>query len=159
MRQPPPPLREPTLATGLVYRTRWARSRRMRSAARSRKTVLPQRNCRRTKAGSATYTRSTRLPDSRPATEPDGQVQQVCVKIGTAEWQDSVNNPERFSQGGYLGNSVKTVFRPDDDLPAGSVTAVFRCLDEGISSSSPEVSCVFTVLASPFESITEHETK
>ena len=81
------------------------------------------------------------------------------MKIGAAEWQDSVNNPERFSQGGYLGNGVKTVFRSDDMLSPGSVPAVFRCLDEGIGSSSSEVNCAFTVLASPFEAITENESK
>ncbi|MGI6497240.1 MAG: hypothetical protein ACOX0U_00075 [Oscillospiraceae bacterium] len=110
------------------------------------------------KTGSATYNAKPRFLITT-GTEPDGQTQKVCVKIGTDEWQDSVNNPERFSQSGYLGNSVKIIFRADDDLPAGSVTAVFRCLDEGIASSSSEVICNFTVLAPPFQTITENETK
>lgn len=110
------------------------------------------------KAGSAAYNTKPRFL-IMTGTEPDGQAQKLCVKIGTAEWQDSVNNPERFSQGGYLGNGVKTVFRSDDDLSTGSITAVFRGMDEGVASTSPEVSCTFTLLASPFESITENETK
>ncbi|MGI6316165.1 MAG: hypothetical protein ACOX17_05750 [Christensenellales bacterium] len=110
------------------------------------------------KAGGATYNARPRFLITT-GMEPDGQVQQVCIKIGADEWQDSVNNPERFSQGGYLGNGVKTVFRSETDLPTGSVTAVFKCVDEGIASSSPEVNCNFTVLASPFETITENETK
>jgi hypothetical protein len=110
------------------------------------------------KAGGATYNANPRFLITT-GTEPDGQAQKACVKIGADEWQDSVNNPERFSQGGYLGNGVKTIFCSETDLPTGSFTAVFKCLDEDIGSSSPEVSCVFTVLASPFESIIENETK
>lgn len=110
------------------------------------------------KAGSATYNVNPRFLITT-GTEPDGQTQKVLVKIGADAWQDSVDNPECFSQSGYLGNGVKTIFRSVTDLPIGNVTTVFKCVDEGVASSSPEVSYTFTLLDSPFESITGNETK
>lgn len=61
------------------------------------------------KAGSTTYNPLPRFLITT-GIEPDGQTQKVCVKIGAADWQDSVMNPELFSQSGYLGNGTKTAF-------------------------------------------------
>ncbi len=108
------------------------------------------------KAGSATYNPTPRFLITANA-EPDGQTQKVCVKIGAADWQDSVNNPTLFSQSGYLGNGVKTVFKAAP-LSAGSISVAFHCLDNGIEAASPEVSRTFTVLPSPFETIVANET-
>ena len=108
------------------------------------------------KAGSATYNPTPRFLITANA-EPDGQTQKVCVKIGAADWQDSVNNPTQFSQSGYLGNGVKTVFK-STPLSVGSTSVTFRCLDNGIESASPEVSRTFAVLQSPFETIIANET-
>lgn len=109
-------------------------------------------------AGSATFNTRPRFLITT-GMEQDGQSQNVCVKIDASEWRDSTNNPECFSRGGYLGSGVRTVFCSDNDLSAGSITAVFRSVDEGIASSSPEVTRIFTVLDSPFVTITENETK
>jgi hypothetical protein len=81
----------------------------------------------------------------------------VEVKIDTGAWINSVDNPERFSTGGYLGNGIKTVFQPQT-LAAGSHSITIRCLDSDTESASPEVTHAFTVLASPFETITANET-
>ena len=89
--------------------------------------------------------------------EPDGQSQIVEVKIDMGVWINSVDNPERFSTSGYLGNGVKTVYQAET-LAAGSHTITIRCLDSDIESASPEVGRTFTVLATPFETITANET-
>ena len=109
------------------------------------------------KAGSATYNPMPRFLITT-GTEPDGQAQKVGVRIGTGDWQDSAANPELFSQNGYLGSGIKTVFQADTALPEGSVTVFFRCLDEIIGSSSPEVTCTITVLTSPFDEIIANMT-
>lgn len=70
---------------------------------------------------------------------------------------NSVDNPEMFSISGYLGNGVKTIYRPEP-LTAGSHTVTVRCLDSDIESSSPEVVRNFTVLPPPFTTITANET-
>lgn len=89
--------------------------------------------------------------------EPDGQSQIVEVKIDTGAWINSVDNPERFSTSGYLGNRVKTVYQAET-LAAGSHSITIRCLDSDIESASPEVVRTFTVLPTPFETITANET-
>ena len=89
--------------------------------------------------------------------EPDGQSQMVEVKIDAGAWINSVDNPERFSTGGYLGNGVKTVFQPET-LASGSHSVTIRCLDSDTASASPEVTRAFTVLPTPFETITANET-
>jgi hypothetical protein len=89
--------------------------------------------------------------------EPDGQTQIVEVKIDTGVWFNSVDNPEMFSTSGYLGNGVKTVYQAAT-LAAGNHTVTLRCIDSDIESSSPEVVRAFTVLPSPFETITANET-
>lgn len=89
--------------------------------------------------------------------EPDGQLQIVEVKIDTGAWFNSVDNPERFSTNGYLGNGVKTVYQAET-LAAGSHSITIRCLDSDIESASPEVVRTFTILTTPFETITANET-
>lgn len=89
--------------------------------------------------------------------EPDGQSQIVEVKIDTGAWINSVDNPERFSMSGYLGNGVKTVFQAET-LAVGSHSITIRCLDSDIESASPQVIRTFTVLPTPFETITANET-
>jgi hypothetical protein len=89
--------------------------------------------------------------------EPDGQTQIVEVKIDAEAWVNSVDNPEMFSISGYLGNGVKTVYQAPA-LTIGTHTVTVRCLDSDIGSSSPEVVLTFTVLPSPFETITANET-
>lgn len=89
--------------------------------------------------------------------EPDGQSQIVEVKIDTGAWINSVDNPEQFSTSGYLGNGVKTVYQAET-LAAGSHSITIRCLDSDIESASPEVVRTFTILTTPFETITANET-
>lgn len=89
--------------------------------------------------------------------EPDGQPQIVEVRIDSGPWQNSVDNPERFSISGYLGNGVRTVYQAEP-LSVGSHTVTFRCLDSDIESASTEVVRTFTILALPFEIITANVT-
>lgn len=89
--------------------------------------------------------------------EPDGQSQIVEVKIDAGAWVNSVDNPERFSMSGYLGNGAKTIYHAET-LEAGNHTITIRCLDSDIESASPEVVRTFTVLPTPFETITANET-
>lgn len=89
--------------------------------------------------------------------EPDGQTQVVEVKIDTGAWINSVDNPEMFSISGYLGNGVKTVYQ-SATLAAGRHTVTLRCLDSDIESASPEVVRTFTVLPTPFETVTANVT-
>ena len=89
--------------------------------------------------------------------EPDGQTQIVEVKIDAEAWVNSVDNPEMFSVSGYLDNGVKTVYQAPA-LTIGTHTVTVRCLDSDIGSSSPEVVRTFTVLPSPFETVTANET-
>ena len=89
--------------------------------------------------------------------EPDGQTQIVEVKIDTGAWVNSVDNSEMFSVSGYLGNGVKTMYQAPA-LTIGTHTVTVRCLDSDIGSSSPEVVRTFTVLPSPFETVTANET-
>jgi len=89
--------------------------------------------------------------------EPDGQSQIVEVKIDTGTWINSVDNPERFSTNGYLGNGIKTIYEALT-LAAGVHTVTFRCRDSDIGSASPEVVRTFTVLPVPFEVITANQT-
>ncbi|MFT9056510.1 MAG: hypothetical protein ABF449_07780, partial [Ethanoligenens sp.] len=89
--------------------------------------------------------------------EPDGQSQMVEVKINAGAWINSVDNPERFSAGSYLGNGVKTVFQPEA-LATGNHSITIRCLDSDTESASLEVTRTFTVLPTPYETITANET-
>lgn len=89
--------------------------------------------------------------------EPDGQTQIVEVKIDSGPWHNSVDNPEKFSISGYLGNGVKTVYQAEP-LFVGNHTVTFRCLDSDIESASAEVVRTFTVLELPFEIITVNVT-
>lgn len=107
-------------------------------------------------SGSSSYNTTPRFMITT-GIEPDGQSQIVEVKIDTGAWLNSVNNPERFSTSGYLGNGVKTVYQAET-LAAGNHTITLRCLDSDIESASPEVIRTFTVLPMPFETITANET-
>ena len=107
-------------------------------------------------SGGSSYNTSPRFMITT-GVEPDGQSQIVEVKIDTGAWINSVDNPERFSTSGYLGNSVKTVYQAET-LSAGSHSITIRCLDSDIESASPEVIRTFTVLPTPFETITANET-
>jgi hypothetical protein len=89
--------------------------------------------------------------------EPDGQTQIVEVKIDSGPWYNSVDNPEKFSTSGYLGNGIKTVYQAEP-LSVGNHTVTFRCLDSDIESASAEVVRTFTVLELPFEIITVNVT-
>ena len=80
------------------------------------------------------------------------------MKIGTADWEDSVANAERFSSSGYLANGVPTIYTPASLAP-GNYTVTFRSVDSGSEAVSPEVIRSFTVLASPFEEIVPNVTK
>ncbi|WP_246798201.1 hypothetical protein [Alkalibacter rhizosphaerae] len=108
-------------------------------------------------ANSATYNTTPRFLITT-GTEPDGQTQLAGVKIGTNGWQDSYNNSELFSQSGYLGNGVKTIYQAPTQA-YGSLAVTFRCVDEGIFSSSTEVGRVITILADPFEAVLPNDTK
>ena len=107
-------------------------------------------------SGSSTYNNAPRFMLTT-GVEPDGQSQIVEVKIDTGAWFNSVDNPERFSTSGYLGNSAKTVYQAET-LANGSHTIALRCLDSDIESASPEVVRTFTVLPTPFETITANVT-
>ncbi len=107
-------------------------------------------------SGSSNYNATPRFMITT-GIEPDGQTQIVEVKIDAGAWINSVDNPEMFSVSGYLGNGVKTIYQPSP-LTAGSHTVTVRCLDSDIESSSPEVVRNFTILSSPFETITANET-
>ncbi len=107
-------------------------------------------------SGSSSYNTTPRFMITT-GVEPDGQSQIVEVKIDTGAWINSVDNPERFSTSGYLGNGVKTVYQAET-LAAGSHSITIRCLDSDIESASPEVIRTFTVLPTPFETITANET-
>ncbi|MFZ5351801.1 MAG: hypothetical protein ACOZCL_03630 [Bacillota bacterium] len=89
--------------------------------------------------------------------EPDGQTQIVEVKIDSGVWHNSVDNPERFSTSGHLGNGVKTVYQAEP-LTVGNHTITFRCLDSDIESASTEVVRSFTILQPPFETISANVT-
>lgn len=107
-------------------------------------------------SGGSSYNTTPRLMITT-GVEPDGQSQIVEVKIDTGAWINSVDNPERFSTIGYLGNGVKTVYQAET-LAAGSHSITIRCLDSDIESASPEVVRTFTILTTPFETITANET-
>ncbi len=107
-------------------------------------------------SGSSSYNTTPRFMITT-GVEPDGQSQIVEVKIDTGAWINSVDNPERFSTSGYLGNGVKTVYQAET-LAVGSHSITIRCLDSDIESASPEVVRTFTVLPTPFETITANET-
>ena len=106
--------------------------------------------------GGSTYNTAPRFMLTT-GVEPDGQSQIVEVKIDTGAWINSVDNPERFSTSGYLGSGVKTVYQAEA-LAIGSHTITLRCLDSDIESASPEVVRTFTVLPTPFETLTASET-
>lgn len=108
-------------------------------------------------AGSSSYNTTPRFMITT-GVEPDGQSQIVEVKMDAGAWVNSVDNPERFSTSGYLGNGVKTVYQAET-LAAGSHSITIRCLDSDIESASPEVVRTFTVLPTPFETITANETR
>ncbi|NLI20916.1 MAG: hypothetical protein GX418_05135 [Clostridiales bacterium] len=109
------------------------------------------------KAAGQTYAATPRYLITT-GTRLGGGTQKVCVKIGTADWEDSVANPERFSTGGYLANGVPTIYTPVALAP-GNYTVTFRSVDSGSEAVSPEVMRSFTVLASPFEEIIANVTK
>lgn len=89
--------------------------------------------------------------------EPDGQTQIASVRLNSGAWYNSVDNPEKFSISGYLGNNTKTVFLAPT-LSYGSHIVTIRCLDSDLMTSSAEVVKTFNVQASPFETITANVT-
>jgi hypothetical protein len=109
------------------------------------------------KAASQTYAATPRFLITT-GTRLGGGTQKVCVKIGTANWEDSVANPDRFSTSGYLANGVPTVYTPAALVP-GNYVVSFRSVDSGSEAVSPEVIRTFTVLPSPFEEIVANVTK
>ena len=109
------------------------------------------------KAAGQTYSTTPRFLITTGA-RLGGGTQKVCVKIGTADWEDSVVSPERFSTSGALANGVPTIFTPVALAP-GSYTVTFRSVDSGSEAVSPEVVRTFTVLSSPFEEIIANVTK
>ena len=109
------------------------------------------------KASSQTYAATPRFLITTGA-RLGSAMQKVCVKIGTADWEDSVANPERFSAAGTLANGAPTIYTPVALAP-GSYTVAFRSVDSGSEAVSPEVVRSFTVLASPFEEIIANVTK
>ncbi|MDD4510666.1 MAG: hypothetical protein PHY23_07180, partial [Oscillospiraceae bacterium] len=107
-------------------------------------------------SGSSAYNTTPRFLITT-GVEPDGQTQIVEVKVDSGVRHNSVDNPEMFSNSGYLDNNVKTVYQAAT-LAAGNHTVTFRCLDSDIGSASPEVIRTFAVLPSPFEPITANVT-
>ncbi len=107
-------------------------------------------------SGSSTYNTTPRFMIIT-GMEPDGQTQIVEVKVDSGPWQNSVDNPERFSTSGYLGNGVKTIYQALP-LSVGNHTVTFRCLDSDIESASAEIVRTFTVLELPLEVITANVT-
>jgi len=87
-----------------------------------------------------------------------GGMQKVCVKIGTADWEDSVVSPERFSSSGALANGVPTIYTPATLAP-GNYTVTFRSVNSGSEATSSEVVRSITVLASPFEEVVPNVTQ
>ncbi len=102
--------------------------------------------------GSSTYNIKPRFMITM-GTEADGQTQILEVRLDSGAWLNSVDNPELFSTSGYLTNGVKTVFQAPT-LTAGSHTVAFCSRDSDVGSSSTAVVRTFTILASPFETIT-----
>lgn len=107
------------------------------------------------KEGSATYNPHPRVLIAT-GERPDEQV--VCVKIGSGNWQDSVNDPELFSAGGTIGKNTSVVFRAQEQAP-GDKTVTVRCVNPDFEAPSIDVSRAFTLLPSPFENITANATK
>jgi len=107
-------------------------------------------------SGSSIYNNTPRFMITT-GNELDGQMQIVEVRVDSGVWHNSVDNPEFFSVSGYLGNGVKTIYQAAP-LAAGNHTVTFRCIDSDIGSSSPEVIRTFTILPSPFETITANQT-
>jgi hypothetical protein len=81
---------------------------------------------------------------------PDGRIQRICVRIGAGAWQDSVENPERFSVSGLLQNGVATIFQ-SAPLQAGETTVTIRCVND--AGASAEVTRTFSVSLSLCEPI------
>jgi len=109
------------------------------------------------KAASQTYAATPRFLITTGA-RLGGGMQKVCVKIGTADWEDSVADPERFSSSGPLANGVPTIYTLASLTP-GNYTVTFRSVDSGSEAVSTEVVRSFTVLVSPFEGIVANVTK
>jgi hypothetical protein len=107
-------------------------------------------------SGSSSYNTAPRFMLTT-GIEPDGQSQIVEVKIDSGAWFNSADNAERFSTSGYLGSGVKTVYQAEA-LAIGNHTITLRCLDSDIESASQEVVRTFTVLPTPFETITANVT-
>jgi len=107
--------------------------------------------------GTSTYNTTPRFLIKTGA-EPDGQTQNVGVKIGAGAWQDSVSYPSMFSRSGYIGDNVSLIFRAGTQA-SGVKSVSFRCVDNTIGASSTEVNRTVSVLPSPFETITANQTK
>ena len=108
------------------------------------------------KPDSFTYNKNPRFL-IRTGIEPDGQTQILEIKFNGGEWHNSVDHPWMFSQSGYLGDNVKTVYQAPT-LTEGSHTVTIRCLDSEFNTPSPEVIRTFTVLPLSIETITANET-
>ena len=109
------------------------------------------------KAGDVTYGTRPRFLITT-GTRLGNDTQKVCVRIGTAEWEDSVVNPDRFSSPGHLANGAAVVYTPTALAP-GSYSIAFRCIDSVSGAIGPEVVRAFTVLPSPFEAIAANVSK
>lgn len=108
-------------------------------------------------SGSSTYN-TTPLFMITTGVEADGQTQIAEVKIDSGVWHNSVDNPAKFSNSGYLGDNANTLYQASA-LAVGIHMVIFRCRDSDLGAFSQEVIRTFYVLTSPFEIITANVTR
>ena len=84
--------------------------------------------------------------------------QAVCVRTASEVWEDSYNNPSKFSPSGYLQENSTTIYR-HAETTVGNKTVAFRAFAQNIGVPGADVSRSLTVAASPFEAIAADETK
>ena len=87
--------------------------------------------------------------------EPDGQPQTLYVRIGKGAWHNSVDNPNKFTTSGDFTNGGRTVYFADELAPGVHTVEVHT--SDG-SFDSPMITRTFTLLASPFDTITFNQT-
>jgi len=103
---------------------------------------------------SITYnTRAMVFIETKP--EPDGQPQTLYVRVGSGAWHNSVDNPDKFTTSGDFVNGGRTVYF-SDELASGNHTVAVHTSDGDFDS--PTVTRTFTVLTSPFDTITFNQT-
>jgi hypothetical protein len=87
--------------------------------------------------------------------EPDGQPQTLFVRIGSGAWHNSVDNPDKFTTSGDFTSGGRTIYFADELAP-GVHTVEVHTSDGDFDS--PMISRTFTVLTSPFDTITFNQT-